>query len=464
MSRNAGARGDQPERLDHSAARGQLLGYLYGRLSAADDARIAAHTRACAQCRAEGLHHLATERMHAMQQRAKPRRNSASPLTIALSVLLAALVGLAGLLLYGGVRNGALHALISPATTGAQAGTTLASTSPTPTAAPVALKAADSVGDKDIVALAASPDGKTLAIATNPNGANTGGVVLFQAGKQIARLLGFEGFQAPGTLAWSPDGKFLAASGNLTLFIWNVATGVATTVRLPASPGTDSYIFDWQNQRSAGSVPATIFAATGFAQWGTGGAVTAAPVGAAGASNVPALGSPIIALWSGQSGTRIFRDSTNTTLIGVSDADHSAHAAMLRWSPDDRYLLWGYPRLPVSAILLSAASGPTPGATAVGAPDTAFGALVARLGQATDPNATAIIWPAPDGQTLAIFAALATPATIAIQNAQSAVLVNTLPDVTAPAAIPLNALGWESANPVRLALTTGQAPAGEYAP
>ncbi len=452
-----------PEVLHHDTAQRYLLDYLYGRLSPELEAAMEAHMKACPWCRSEGMGHLATERMRAMQQRSSARRaGRPAPLVIGLIALLVALVGFAGLLIGVAGHEGKLG--VVAARTSARTATPAVTNTPPATPTPLTLTAPANIGGAGIATLAASPDGKTLAVATNPTNGDEGGVVLYRQGKSFARLTGFEGYKAPGTLVWSPDGMYLAASGNLSLFVWQVSTGTRSQVTLPANPGTSLYAFDWANDATVSTVPASIFAATGFAQWSDKGQVIGAPAGAANVANVPALNSPIIALWGAQEGARIFRDASNTTLIGMSDSDHDAHAAFVRWSPDDHYILWGYPRLAVSSTLLGTTSMVPGGAVAVDAPDPATASAINRVGQASSANATAVLWLSMDGRSLALFDATGTAPRLEIVDATSGSQLATLANVTLPAQMQLNALSWESSNPLRVALSTGSSPAGEYGP
>ncbi len=451
--------------ISHETARQWVLPYFYRRLSTEQEAALEAHVRTCAHCQAEDLGHLATERMHAMRQRPSTRQPLATPLTISLSILLVLLLVFAGLLVYSAGRNGALRALLGHASmhNGANLNVTVTTTpSPLPSPTPTVLTAAGTVGPASgAVTLAMAPDGVTLALATNPGSGQNGGVVLYKNNKPITRLVGFEGYKAPGTMLWSANGSELAAAGAMTLFVWKVSTGVATTVRLKSNPGTDLYVYDWANNKLVTSVPASIFATSGFAQWGDRGQVTAATTGSAAPGNIPPANSPIFALWSGQQGVRIFRDSSGITEIGYDDSDIASHTALLRWSPDGRYLLWGYPRLPISASLLATASDSTatPSATtALGAPDPAIATLVNHIGQAASTTSSALIWPSPDGlQIMVIDTSVAHPGYV-IVDAQTDAILADLPDATTTATNNLlSAVTWIPNNPTRLVI----APAGQ---
>lgn len=463
MSKRSGAQGYAPERISHEVAMQHLLAYSYGRLTPDQEKVIEAHVRSCSQCRAEGVEHIARERIHAMQQRPRSRRANQRPVIITLSVILGLLIGSAGFLLFTANRNGSLTSTLSRGNS-AKNTTPVANLTPTAAATPVALQSQTPYGDKGVVVIATSPDGAQVAVGTNPSdlgGSGNGGVTIYTDGNFSKQLYGFEGFQSPGSLAWSPDGGRLAASGRLTLYLWNTGNGAATTIALPATPGNNLYVFDASSGDTVMSAPPTIFAATGFVQWGQDGKIASSPAGSGEISNVPSSTSPVLALWGGQQGIRLFRDGA-TTLIGVNDADIEAHAAYLRWSPDGRFILWGYPRLPIGSTLLSTggtapvATGTPTDATAVNSPDVAFATLVNKVGQAADAGANVVIWPANDGQRLAVLDNTTATPTLSIVDASTGGAQSTFTGITASATIPLNALSWQKSDPIKVTLTTGQ--------
>lgn len=458
-----------PPQLDHAAVQRLLLDYSYGRLPDAEEALLEEHVRACEWCREEDFRHLATERMRALQQRPKVRRQGPPKVLMGLlCVILGLMLGTSGFLVYTGMQNGTLRALVHSQTATSAPPTATPTRSSTPPEGPISLKPGVTIGKKNIVTIAWSPDGTALATGANPDvaSASPGGVVIYtRAGKTI-HLPGFEGFAAPGTIAWSPDGARIAAAGHLTLYAWDATTGMqAARINLPQLPGTNLYIFDATTGNTVGSVPASAFATSGFMQWTASGQVIAAPTTAAGAANVPKLKSAIIALWGNQQGIRIFRDASNTAYIGMNDADIQAHAALLRWSPDHHFILWGYPRVPISTTVLGAATTSAQGQTAVDSPNPAVASLVNQLGQAPTTQSSIIIWPAADGTRLAVYDGISTgtPAgpVYAILDATSGAPVNTCA-FPAPATVMLNALSWQSLNPVAIAFASGQAPVTQF--
>ena len=460
-----------PQHLSHETVEQLLFYYHYGRLAPQQNAGVEEHVRSCARCRESGLKHIAAERMHAMQQRAKSHRRVSRPFVFILSTALALVVGIAGFALYTGARSGALgQSARHSAPRGALLTTPQATASPMAT--PVMLKVGATVGSKGAVAVAWSPDGSRLAIGTNPaafGGVDPGGVAIYTTGAPTLRLAGFEGRQAPGVLLWSSDGKRIAAAGRASIIVWDATTGSRlSTLLVPADPGNALAIFTIAGGAISDTVPATIFAATGFAQWGANGKLTTAPAPAT--MSIPAATSAVVALWGSQEGTRIFRDANDTTMIGMSDDDRNAHAAFMRWSPDGRYILWGYPRLPISSVV-AGSSGTTPAAAnptttipaAISAPNVTFAALVNRVGQATATNATIVIWPSSDGTRLALYDATSATPAVSIVAAATNATIGTLPTIPALAPAPLNMLSWQAAAPLKVTLTTVQQPVVSYA-
>lgn len=469
MLRKRRGAGKTPPQLDHAAVQRLLLDYSYGRLPDAEEALLEEHVRVCEWCREEDFRHLATERMRALQQRPKVRRQGPPKMLMALlSVILGLMLGSSGFLVYSGVQNGALRALLHVQAPVVARPAATPTRSAAPAVAPSSLQPGGTIGKKTIVTIAWSPDGTALATGANPDAAsnNPGGVIIYRRDGHTTSLPGFDGFSAPGTIAWSPDGARVAASGHLTLYAWDAVSGTqAARINLPQTPGTNLYIFDAMSGTTVGSVPASAFAASGFMQWTTNGQVIAAPTNAAGAANIPALHSAIIALWGNQQGIRIFRDASNTAFIGMNDADIQAHAALLRWSPDHHYLLWGYPRVPISSTVIVATTASTHGQTAVDSPNAAVASLVNQLGQAANTQASIIIWPAADGTRLAVYNGITnatTPGPVyAILDATTGAPLNTCA-CAPPATILLNALSWQSLNPIAIAFASGKAPVTQF--
>jgi Putative zinc-finger len=476
MSRNA-RKQKEPSlpALNHDKVQEYLMAYLYGRLPSAISAQFEAHTRNCARCHAEGLGHLATERVEAMQIRAKSARRSPQRLIVLLSSLLVLLLCAGGMLIFGGASQSNLFGIFQSDTSSSASRAKAPTVPPSPTIVPtpVALQSLSPLGVKGTVTVAASPDSKYLAVGINPaylGGTDIGGVFLYDAtGKLVTRLPGFDGYQAPGTLSWSADGKFLAGSGRLSLIIWQVSTASKViTLNIPENPGNILSVFDITSGTSKSTVPATIFSATGFAQWDTSDTIVSATPPSPEQHNLPALDSSLIALWSSQQGIRIFRDANNATLIGMNDDDRKAHAALLRWSPDNHAILWGYPSLPISTTLVStSAPSSTPGVSnAVASMNVTVAMLANHVGDAKDPHAFAFAWPATDGTRLVIYDATGNPSipqnTFVLCDHQGNI-VGTLPQSFAPSTLALNMVSWQSPQTMQLVITPYNGPIGQFA-
>ena len=480
MSKNGTGRRDAAARMGHNEVEQYLFDYHYGRLAPALMAAVEDHVRGCKKCREDGLRHIATERQHAMQQRAKPKRRPLRPTILLLLLLLAMGLGTGGYSLYTSAKAGSLHNFFTrkaPAT----AANPITPTAVSPTASPATLKHGASIGGKGVVTIAWSPDGKLLALGTNPatlGGTDQGGVAIYSNGVLTVHLAGFEGHQAPGTISWSADGKQLAATGHTAIFVWNATSGARLSIiPIPAAPTSDLSIFDTKSGAAVSSIHPTLFIASGFVQWAAGGKISAAPASGVPATHLPPIGSPLIALWGSQGGNRIFHDAHNAVLFGCSDDDLAAHAAYMRWSPDSRYLLWGYPRVPVSSTVLGAPatnttatpsatntipSTNTPTASALEMPNAAFAALVDRVSQGT-ATTTLIAWFSADGAAVAVFDGAAIAHSIEIHDAAIGTLTAsiTLSDVP-PAPAPLNLASWQGSAPATVSVTTVQTPTMTY--
>jgi hypothetical protein len=374
--------------------------------------------------------------------------------------MLIILLGMTGLIFYSRAQRGMSHLTAGYDT---PRGTLL---SPTPTMTPQMLKPATPVGPAGTVSLAYAPDGRRLALGTNDHG-----VAIYTDGALTQRLPGFEGHPAPGVLVWSADGKRLAAAGRASVVVWDTTTGARINmILIPANPGTTLSVIDVAKGSVADSAPDTIFARSGFAQWRASGTVNAAPA-PTGASAIAAPSGALIALWGSQEGTRIFRDAADTTYIGTSAADRAAHAAFMRWSPDDRYLLWGYPQLPIGSAVLAGNSG-TPPATsspagtqtiaALSAPNIAVARLVEHVGQANSAAASAVIWPSNDGTRLAAYDSSGASPSLTVLDTTSDAILGIFPALNIPPIAPLAMLSWQQSTPPNITITTGQSAATGY--
>jgi len=451
-----------------------LTDYSYGRLSPDATRAVEAHVQTCSLCHAEGLRHIATERMQAMQQRPKPVRRSSQPLLIILSGIVALSLCTGGLLLLEGVRTGTFKQIVN----GHQQ-TTLSTAIPTntavPTVAPLQLTSSAIISSKGIVSLAWSPDGKQLAVGANPTslgGIDTGGVAIYANSTLKQRLPGFENHQAPGSLLWSPDGKKVAGSGRSTLFVWQVnATIKSTPITLPDTIGTELIVFDTTTGTAVGSFPSTLFVATGFVQWTSKGTLTS--VSPPDPSSATATDGSSFALWGSQLGIRIFRDKNNITFVGMSDADRENHAAFLRWSPDGRYLAWGYPAVPISSQLATVTTATAtavtgtviPKLTAVNAPSPAFGIQVNHVGQVATLTGSVILWPDQSGKRMILFDATSGQSgNFSVIDTHTGASLGQFGDAVTITVATLNMLNWQPTTSQHFALTAINGPVADFAP
>jgi hypothetical protein len=442
-----GRKTSAPLQLNHDQAQERLLAYCYGRLTRVEEAAFEAHVAHCAACRAEGWRHLAAERAHALQQRPqKQRKPRVHRLLMTVCAVTGLLVGLSGFLVVSAAYNGPLRGFdrhIAATVITAPAATQ----SPTPT--PLMPTPQTTLPVRNVTTLAWSPNGTLLATAAAPDPAthSHGGVVVYKraAGTFLFwSLPGFEDTQPPGTLAWSPDGTLLAAVGRAHILLWNATTGqLLATLALPTNPGTSLYTFDVNSTALLMSAPATIFAATGAAAWGANGTISAATT---------STGTARMTLWDSQQGVRIFRDANHTVLMGDTDADVQAHAAFLRWSPDQRFLAWGYPRLPVTPTLLSQRP-PGLAATTLGVPDATFATAVRAVTTSTQPNASVTLWPTDTATRRIVFDATQPTPMLSFENATTGATLATF--TIGSATLTLNALSCQHAQPLLIAIAGG---------
>lgn len=406
----AGHRGKRsiiPE-LSHDEAMAQLVDYHVGRLSREMNAAVEAHIKICPICQRRGLRQAANEK-RTIQRRirhVRPTRRLLSKrgrgfllfLTVLVVTQLIAIQFLRGAIPLPGFLHGIPRVTISqsPATS-------------TPTPATLASSSTFDPASSDTAAMALSPDGKTLA--TVPSHGSPA-ILLWNvsSGKQVDSIP-WPDNTAPGIISWSHDGKQIAAADGSVISAWALSSHTPLwTLNLPAS--TAIRVYDVQ----AGIVtqrpdPAAAFANGTFLQWAANGQLVSAPVGAAGSTGVAAPGTPLVGLWQ-VSGSHIFITAKGAVTVGVAQADAAHHGALLSWSPDGRYLLWGITTQPVAIAAPS-----TPPATATSAtqtamptaststiagvppPDAVVANLAANLGQTG--HGDVFIWFSPDGKALA---------------------------------------------------------------
>lgn len=407
MAGRRGKRTTIPE-LSHDEAMTQLLDYHVGRLSREMNAAVEAHIKICPICQRRGLRQAANEK-RTIQRRirhVRPTRRLLSRrgrgfllfLTVLLVTQLIVIEFLRGAIPLPGFLRGIPRVTISQST----------STS-TPTPATLASSSTFDPASSGTTAMALSPDGKMLATVLNHG---SPAILLWNVstGKQTDSIP-WPDNTPPGILAWSRDGKQIAAADGSVISAWVLPShNPSWTLNLPL--GTAMRVYDVQ----AGEVtqrpdPAAAFANGTFLQWAANGQLVSAPAGAAGSTGVVAPGSPLVGLWQ-VSGSHIFLTAKGAVAVGVAQADAAHHSALLNWSPDGRYLLWGITTQPVavaatsttSATATSATQAVAPTATVstiagVPPPDAVVANLAANLGQAE--HGDTLIWFSPDGKTLA---------------------------------------------------------------
>jgi hypothetical protein len=161
-----------------------------------------------------------------------------------------------------------------------------------------------------------------------------------------------------------------------------------------------------------GSLPATTFAATGYVTWGSAGTLHSAAASAKGS----------FALWDGPEGMRLFHDAQGGAWLGLSDADAQAHAALMRWSPDGRYLLWGYPRVALAGT--DGTATPLAGALCAAVPAlTTWTQSQAAQGDLT-------LWLSPDHSRLIIATSMGSATAWTVRARDSGATLATLTPLT----------------------------------
>lgn len=395
-------------KLSHEAVREHLLDYHFSRLSPELNAAIERHVRSCETCQREGLFHLATQKREAVRLSRRRRGPSTRRARLARFMELAFTLCLLALLALVGTARG-IHLPWSSRQVATPSPTRLPTATPVPT--PLTLSAAltFAAASTSSVALALSPDGKSVALAATLAG-GTPVVSTWDAKSGVQQhVMSYYESVAPGVLAWSPDGTRLAAANGSVVMAWNVASGLRLwTITLPQS--TALRVYDVQSavvvQRPD---PAVIFAQGAFAQWGPNGQIASAPANAAGQTGTAMPNGPIVGFWQ-VSGSHIFPASGGQTDVGISSADVASHVALLSWSPDNRYLLWGTVARPVALGGTQAVTGsPGAAASATVVPAPAPGAspppnalALAVAGHvAASHTGDALLWFAPNGMWVA---------------------------------------------------------------
>jgi hypothetical protein len=441
--------------LRHEEAVQYLVDYHFGRLSPSLTKAVEAHVRSCRACQRQGLDHAPTERRVNLRRlrrvRSHKRRISKRGRNVIIFLSLVALLQFAVVKLV--LRPGASILSVLPV------GGAHSSAAPSPTPTPVLLAPRQSfdVTTSQTVALGLSPNGATLATTSAHGG--TPSITLWNvATGQRQAMLSWPGTAAPGALAWSPDGHKLVAADGSVIAAWALpSTSPLWTLNLPSGPALR--VYDTQAATIvARPDPAAAFAHGTFLLWGANGQLSSAPVGAAGPTGVVAPGTPLVGLWQ-TNGSHLFAGASGSVYVGISSSDVTHHAALLSWSPDGRYVLWG--DINQRVALPSGASTPSATPTAQGVPPpNAIVGLAADDVAHAGADADALVWFSPDGRLLIVCDRASGAAPLEVYDLSASRVVATLPD--ACSGLTLTSVAWTPATSAFLLARPGQ-PVGEYA-
>lgn len=372
-------------RLDHDEVVARFVDYHFGRLAPEMDRAVEAHVRSCPQCQREGLRREVADRRRAQRKLAGVRGGRRRKWNLG-RPLVSILMGLAlVVVLVYFVTTGRTATLVTLVTGEWKA--------PTLSAPPITAIDSNnrlSLATQGAVAIALSPDGGDLAISEQggqpsislwPKGANTASQTFTWSGAPAA------------TLAWSSDGKQLAAASAGHIHIWDVTSGQSVwSIQLPSAPAIRVYDVSQRQVVSRPDPAATLLA--GPVMWGPDGALNAAPDGAAGVSGAVPPQGPLVGLWA-SAGSHVFVGASGQVQVGSSQQDAARGDATLSWSVDGRYLLWAAVAPPVTL--------PPAGQSAdhLAPPDATVGQIAATVGRAGSAG-DALIWFAPSGNVAAL--------------------------------------------------------------
>lgn len=442
--------------LRHDEAVQYLIDYQFGRLPRQLNSAVEAHIRDCTICQRQGLGHAATERREIARQfrKVRPSKQRLSGRGRgAILVLIVIAVLQVGVFELSRGANSPLGSLFGSHPSAAATATATATPPPSVLTSGLTYAAA-SVGT---VALSLSPDEKTLA-TTSRKGAAGPVVTLWSAttGKPVATLA-WPGQSVPGVLAWSPDGKSLAAADGSLVGIWTLPTATPVwTLNLPGAPAIRVY-----DAQAATIVqepdPATTFASGASLRWSTAGSLVSVPSTSGSPPPISAPGGQQIDLWR-TDGSHIFADGKNGALVGISSADASRHAALLSWSPDGHYLFWASVSRPVATPSQTSASTPAPSATVGAAPDgvPVPNSVVGQIAHevATSGHGDALIWFSPDAHFLLSCDRSTSGAALIEYDLASGRIVSQLPG--ACDGLSAASLAWQSTPSALIVAMTGQ--------
>ncbi|MGH2515259.1 MAG: WD40 repeat domain-containing protein [Ktedonobacterales bacterium] len=424
-----------------------LVEYHFGRLSPQVNAAVEAHIRDCKICQRQGLSHAATEKREVARQLRKVRPGGKKQISGRGRgvILFLALVAILQIGVYELSRGSGspLGSLFGGSPAKAVASPTVTATA---TPAPLTASLTYSPASANTAALALSPDGKTLAVASVAGSSPT--VTLWNAttGKSSASL-SWPGAAAPGVLAWSPDGKSLAAADGALVGVWTLPTAVpAWTLVLPAAPALRVYdvrAATIQQQPDA----ATAFANGSLLRWSATGSLSIVPPsGSASPPPVTAPGGQQVDLWR-VDGSHLFADGHGGVLVGINSSDAAKHAALLSWSPDSHFLLWASVSRSVAVSAVSSGSTPSPsvtsvpsGASGIPAPDAPASTLAGNV--AASGHGDALLWFSPDGHLLAACDRTLASSALEMYDIASGRIVSQLPG--ACVGLTSSSLAWET--------------------
>ena len=404
--------------LTHREAAEYLLDYSLGRLSPVMNAAVEAHVRTCDTCQRQGLRHTPSDRKGIVRKlsRVRPARRRYISRRGQIIILVLAVIATAQLGIYRLVHSSQGDS----ATFSILPSSSVSSASHTVTLKPALTFGSDS---EDAEAIAISPDGKLIAGAVRTASGST--VIVWKlADASVSARLHWSATDLPGVLAWSPDGRKLAASDGTTIGIWTLPQqALIWTQTLPASPAVG--VFD----ASAGTMVTTMNPAKAFSNgslllWGADGHLSAAPAGAAGANGIAAPGTPLVGLWQA-SGSHVFRAADGSLNIGFSQDDLAAHHALVAWSPDGQYVLWAEVRQPIAEPSGTPSSNAS--ATGVAPPDATVADAITSLNSASSGDL--LTWFAPDGTRLLICNRAHSHAALKTQEISSGNVIATVPEI-----------------------------------
>lgn len=452
MAGSRGKRTTLPE-LSHDEAMAHLVDYHVGRLSREMNAAVEAHIKDCPICQRRGLRQAANEKRTIQRRirRVRPTRRMLSKrgrgfllfLTVLLLTQVVAVQFLRGVIPLPSFFRTIPQVRITQAT---------ATSTPTPPPATLTPSSTFAPASSDTAAMALSPDGKTLATASSRG---TPAILLWNvsSGKQ-SNTIPWPDTTPPGILSWSHDGKQLAAANGNIISAWALPSpNPLWTLNLPTSAAMRVY------DAQAGIVtqrpdPAAAFANGTFLQWGANGHVVSAPVGAAGSTGVVAPGAPLIGLWQ-VSGSHIFLNAKGVVSVGIAPTDTAHHSALLSWSTDGHYILWGIAVQPVAIASTNSAPATTPSTTqtakpttssstvaGIPPPDAVVAILAANLGQTG--HGDVLIWFSPDGKTLAECDTTSSSGALQVYDISSSRVVSVVP--SGCTGLPLPGLVWKPAS------------------